>query len=279
MKEKVIVFGAGFLGTRISEELGYTLVGRDEVDPTDFSALRKYLDSERPDVVVNALVKLGKPNSDWCETNHGVTLESNVLVPANLSRLCVERDIFFVHMSSGCIYSGDNYGRGFSESDEPNNYGVSFHLTTKILAEKTLEGSPCLILRLKMPIDTRPHPRNLITKLAGYESVIDEQNSMTTVPSLIGAMQSLINKRANGIYNIFHSGTISAAEIMGMYQEIVDPNHTFRTIPMDELKGLTVTERSNSYLSTDKLMAEGIHLPEIHDAVRECLEEYAKSRK
>jgi dTDP-4-dehydrorhamnose reductase len=277
MEQKTIVFGNGFLGTRISEELGYKLVGRDEVDLSDFSSLKKYIDSEKPDVIINAVVKLGKPNADWCENNHGVTLESNVLVPSNFARICEEKSIYLVNMSSGCIYNGDNNGKGFLESDKPNYYGVSFHLTTKILGEKILEGFPGLIVRLKMPIDVKPHPRNLITKLAGYSSVIDEQNSMTTVPHLIKTMEKLINKRAIGTYNVFHPGTISATEIMNMYKEIVDPNHSFKTIPLDELK--TVARRSNSYLNTDKLRAEGIFLPEIHDAVRECLEKYANNIK
>jgi len=277
MKQKVTVFGKGFLGTRISEKLGYNLIGQDELDPANFSALKEYINSENPDVIINAAVKIGKPNADWCEANHGITLESNVLVPANFERICREKGIYFVHMSSGCIYNGDNNGKGFLESDRPNNYGVSFHLTTKIMAEKMLENFPCLIVRLKMPVDVKPHPRNLITKLAGYNKVIDEQNSITIVPDLISTMEKLINKKAIGTYNVFNPGTISAAEIMTMYTEIVDPNHSFTKIPLDELQ--TKVRRANSYLNTDKLISEGIYLPEIHEATRECLREYKNNIK
>jgi len=277
MKEKVIVLGKGFLGTRVSEELGYTLVGRDELDPSDFFALRKYLEFEKPGVIVNAIAKTGRPNVDWCESNHGMTIESNVLVPANLSRLSEELGIYFVHLSSGCIYSGDNKGGGFRESDKPNFYGPQFYAITKILAEQILDGRPSLILRPRMPIDANPHPRNLITKLAGYARVIDEQNSMTTVPHMIYALRKLIERRATGVYNFVNPGTISAVEIMQMYKEIVDPSHSFDMMSLNQLDKITKARRSNCYLNTDKLKAEGIILPEIHEAVRHCMISYAKS--
>ena len=278
MKEKVIVFGKGFLGTKISEELGYRLVGRDELDPTIFLSLEKYLDSEKPDVVINAIAKTGKPNVDWCEDNRGITLESNVLVPSNLGKACAERGIFFVHLGSGCMYNGDNGGKGFSEEDESNFYGPQFYAITKIMAEKVLKGYPGLILRPRMPIDEKPHPRNLITKLVGYDSVIDEQNSMTTVPHMIDALRKLIERRAVGIYNLVNPGTISATEIMQMYKKIVDSSHSFKTFSLKGLDAITKAKRSNCYLNTDKLRREKIILPEIHDAVRDCLVKYAENR-
>ena len=278
MKEKVIVFGKGFLGTRISEELGYRLTGRDEMDPTNFSALEKYLDSEKPDVVINAIAKTGRPNIDWCEDNRGVTLESNVLVPANLGKACTDKGIYFVHLGSGCMYNGDKGGKGFSEEDKPNFYGPQFYAITKILAEKILEGLPCLILRPRMPVDVSPNPRNLITKLAGYSRVIDEQNSMTTIPHMIDALKKLIEKRVMGVYNFVNPGTISASEIMQTYKEIVDPNHSFKVFSLGELDTITKAKRSNCYLNTDKLREEGIILPEIHEAAKECLIKYKENR-
>ena len=270
--KKVMVFGSGFIGTRLAVELGYELIGKDLLDPSNFSVLKKFIDSENPDVIVNAVAKIGDPNSDWCESNKGTTLESNFLVPANFARICDEKGIKLVHLSSGCIYKGDNNGEGFRETDIPNNYGNSFHLDTKILAEEFILKYDPLILRLKMPIDSTPHKRNLITKLLKYDKVIDEQNSMILVSDLIRVTGELINKGATGIYNVFNPGTISAAEIMGAYQEEIDPNHIFEVIPLDKLN--TKTRRANSYMNTNKLKAEGIELPEIHNAVRRCLREY-----
>ncbi len=272
MVGKTIVFGAGFIGTRLANEFGYTLIGKQNLDPSNFLALRAFIEEEKPEVIINAVVKIGDPTSDWCESHRGETLESNLLVPANLARICKENEIYFVHMSSGCIFNGNNNGEGFKEKDTPNNYGNSFHLDTKVLTEEYLAGYNPLIIRLKMPIDSRPHKRNLITKLLKYSKVIDEKNSMTLVPDLIKTIKHLVDNRKTGTYNVFNPGTISAKEILNLYKGVIDPNHEFEVIPLDQLG--TTTRRANSYMNTDKLKAEGIVLQEIHEGVKNCLIEY-----
>ena len=267
-----VVFGKGFLGTRIAEELGYKLVGR-EINPLHLRILADFLDSEKPDIVINAIGKTGRPNIDWCEDHKAETMESNVTVAINLATECSKRGIYLVYLGSGCIYEGDNKGRGFSEEDEPNFFG-SFHSKTKIIAEKALKEFPCLILRIKLPIDNQPHLRNLIDKLKSYKIVIDVQNSTTTIPHMINAMKRLIEKRKTGIYNLVNTGTISAAEIMRMYKEIVDSNHNFEVCSLEDLEKVTKARRSNCILNTERLQKEGINMLEICEAVKSCLLEY-----
>ncbi len=268
-----VVFGKGFLGKKIAEKLNYEMVGR-EIDVLDFAAVGEFLDNKKPEVVINAIGKTGRPNIDWCEDNKEETFKSNVIAAINLGLACSERGIYFVHIGSGCIYDGDNDGKGFSEEDAPNFYGPQFYAKTKILAEMALKEFPCLMLRIRMPIDDKPHERNLINKLLKYSKVIDAPNSMTVVPHLLEAIKVLVEKRKKGIYNIVNPGLISATEIMEMYREIVDSNHSFETFSLKELDAITKGKRANCYLRTDKLESEGIKLPEIHEAVRECLIKY-----
>lgn len=275
---KTIVFGRGFLGTRIANKFGYSSVGY-EVNPINLDALRMFFDFQSPDMVVNAIGKTGRPNIDWCEENREATVESNIVAAINLCTECSTRGIYFVHIGSGCIYEGDNKGEGFREDDEPNFYGPQFYSTTKMLVEKIIKEFPGLILRIRMPIDDRPHPRNLIDKLAGYKKIIDTQNSMTTVPHMLDALKTLVDRRREGIYNLVNSGTISAKEIMKMYQEIVNPSHTFGEMSLEELNLVTEGIRSNCRLNTEKLESEGIYLLEIREAVRECLLNYRERLK
>ncbi|MFA5258554.1 MAG: sugar nucleotide-binding protein [Candidatus Pacearchaeota archaeon] len=270
MTKTGIVFGAGFLGKRISSELDYRLVSRQEVNPLNLSSLNDFLDQEKPAVVINTIGKTGRPNIDWCEAHKEETFQGNVTVPLNLSTECSSRGIFFVHIGSGCMYSGYP-SNGFSEKDTPNFYGPQFYAKTKIISELALAELPGLILRVRMPIDDRPNERNLIDKLIKYPEVISEPNSMTTVPHAINAMKSLIELRRNGIYNLVNPGLISAADIMNLYQELIDSTHTFKPMSLEQLDKVTVGKRSNCYLSTSKLASEGLELPEIHDAVKECL--------
>jgi len=274
-----IVFGAGFLGTRIGEFFKYPAIPRSKVDVLNLSSLEEFLEYEKPEVVINALGKTGKPNIDWCEDNKESTMQSNVSAAINLCTESVKRGIYFVHLGSGCVYSGDNQGRGYTEEDEPNFYGHQFYADTKILAEKALKRFPCLQLRIRMPIDDRPHDRNLIDKLKKYPSVINMKNSMTTVPDMLLAMKALIERKETGVYNLVNPRMISALEIMKMYQEIVDENHKFEAMSLEELDKMTIAKRSNCYLNTDKLKKEGIIMPEIHEAVKFCLLNYKKNLK
>lgn len=278
---KVIIFGQGYLGTRIAEALGYELAPKFDV--LDIAKLESYLDTTKPDVVINAIGKTGGLsktgfNIDWCETHKEETIRSNVLGALNLGIECCKRQIYFVHLGSGCIYQGDNNGKGYTENDEPNFFGPQFYAKTKILSEKALKELPgkILQLRIRMPIDNRSTARNLIDKLKSYPKIIDVQNSMTTVPHMLQAIKTLIERRATGIYNLTNPGTISAKEIMKLYTEIVDPNHKVEVMTLQELDAKTVGKRSNCMLDTSKLKAEGINMPEIHDAVKECLQNYKR---
>ena len=275
-KEKAIVFGAGYLGTRIAKKFGYELTN---LNPLNIEVLSTFLDKEKPDIVINAIGKTGRPNIDWCEDNKQLTIESNVIAAANLCIECSKRNIYFVHLGSGCIYYGDNNGEGFSEEDEPNFYGPQFYAKSKTLAEKILKEFPSLILRLRMPIDEEPNERNLIDKLLKYNKLIDIQNSMTIVPDMLDSIKILIQGRKTGIYNIVNPGTISAAEIMKMYKQIVDPFYNFEILSLEELDNITKGKRSNCVLNTDKLKSEGINMPEIHNAVRTCLLKYKENLK
>jgi 3,5-epimerase/4-reductase len=276
---KGLVFGRGFLGTRLGDYLGYEIIGRERADATNVSQIEKVLDSEIPDVVINAVGKTGRPNIDWCETHKEETVLANISAAANLAAECSKRNIYFVHLGSGCIYDGDNDGKGFSEEDEPNFYGPQFYAKTKILAEKIVKEVPSLILRVRMPIDDRPDERNLIDKLKKYTCLIDTKNSMTSVPHFIKAAGRLIEKRRTGIYNMVNPGVISPFEIMRLYREFVEPSHDFRELSLGELNKITRGKRANCYLNTDKLRKEGLALPEIHRAVMLCLTNYRENRK
>jgi dTDP-4-dehydrorhamnose reductase len=276
---KGIIFGKGFLGTKLEEYLDYRAIDRSEADSTDVSQIERVLDIERPDVVINSVGKTGRPNIDWCESHREETVLSNICAAVNIASECSKRNIYFVHVGSGCIYLGDNNGQGYTEDDEPNFYGPQFYAKTKILSEKILKEFPSLILRIRMPIDNLPHERNLIDKLKNYTKLIDTQNSMTTVPHLLEATKELIEKRRIGIYNMVNPGTISPFEVMQMYREIINPSSSFERFSVEELDKITKGKRSNCYLNTDKLRNEGIILPEIHEAVRVCLVDYKRHSK
>ena len=284
-KLKVLIFGgSGWLAQRLYRDLEQFefevyLADRSR-DITNPELVSDAIVSVRPDVVINAAGKTGRPNIDWCEDNKVDTWRSNVLGPQYILEACLKHNVRLVHLSSGCIFDGVSpKPGGFTEEDKPNP--VSYYGVTKVEADKLLEGHPVLILRLRMPIDNEPSPRNLITKLAGYSKIIDATNSVTVVDDLVSVTAMLIRKGKTGIYNIVNPGPVRHWDIMEWYKRIVDPNHKYEMIPPEELlkQGLATAGRSNCVLSTAKLENDGIILVNAEPAIKVCLKNYAQALK
>lgn len=266
---KVLLFGGGgYLGRAIHARYADALTPR--VDIADRRAVAEILDQVKPDVVINAAGKTGTPNVDWCEEHKRETVRSNVEGPVILLEELGKRSIYWVHMSSGCIYAGDNGGRGFDEEDPPNFFG-SFYSFTKAASDQMLKNFPVLTLRLRMPFDATSEPRNLITKLTKYDRVLDEKNSLTYLPDFLDALDRLIKGKKTGIFNVVNDGAMSPYHVMELYREIVDPAHVFERLTLDHLPDVVKAGRSNCILSSEKLKKEGIVLPAIDDRMREAL--------
>jgi len=267
---KVLLFGArGYLGEQFLRL--YPDAMAPAVDIADAGAVAKVLDAEKPDVVINAAGKTGRPNVDWCEEHKEETLHANVTGPLVLLDECGKRGIYWAHLSSGCIYTGDNDGRGYNEEDAPNFDG-SFYSRTKTWAETVLKEFPVLILRLRMPFDDSFNDRSLIMKVRKFTRVNDVRNSVTYLPDFLKAASTLIGKRKTGIYNVVNPGGVSPYDIVELYKEIVDPAHTAERVPLEQLGQLSKVGRSNCILSTQKLESEGMTMLPVNEAVKQALQ-------
>ena len=240
-------------------------------DIADAVGVASLLDEHHPDIVINAAGKTGRPNVDWCEDHKQETIHSNVLGPLVLLDACAKKNIYWVHLGSGCIYQGDKNGAGFTEEDPPNFFG-SFYSRTKAWSDQMLSEFPLLNLRLRMPFDASNEPRNLINKLVRYTRVLDVKNSLTFIPDFLDVLDQLITKKTTGTFNVVNPGSISPYEMMEQYKKIVDPSHAFEHLTLDHLSDVTKAGRSNCILSTEKLKSQGILLSSVQDRVKEALE-------
>jgi dTDP-4-dehydrorhamnose reductase len=271
--DKILIFGNGYVGNKFKSRVPEAVI--TSADITNPEAVRQALTEHKPTVVINCAGKTGKPNVDWCEDHKLETFASNVLGPLVLARECLEKSVFLVHIGSGCVYEGDNNGKGFSEDDAPNFFG-SYYSRTKMASEFALKDFPVLQLRLRMPVDSIPGPRNLITKLVQYKCVISIPNSVSIIDDFITAALELIARRRTGVYNVTNSGAIEHKEILDLYRAIVDPKFNYEIMQLSELERVTKARRSNCVLNTDKLAKEGIHVRSVKEAMRATLQEYKK---
>jgi dTDP-4-dehydrorhamnose reductase len=260
--------GQGFMGQHLRSL--YPGAAAPAVDIADRPAVAAALEAARPDVVINCAGKTGRPNVDWCEEHKLETLRANVTGALIVLEECLNRSIYLVHLSSGCIYEGDRGGAGFTEDDPPNYWG-SFYSRTKAWTDQVYRDFPVLTLRLRMPFDDSLSQRNLIMKLRKYRRVLTEPNSLTHLPDFYQVLTRLVERRATGVYNVVNEGAISPFEIMTRYRELVDPGHTFEPLPLARLGDVVVAGRSNCLLSTARLRAEGLSLPPVREAVDRAL--------
>jgi dTDP-4-dehydrorhamnose reductase len=270
---RVLILGSrGFLGQQFLSLFPHA--SAPTLDISDTAAMRQAFDTYQPEIVINCAGKCGSPNVDWCEDHRLETTRSNVLGAMVLLQECCERGIYLVHLSSGCIYEGDNNGEGFTEESPPNFTG-SFYSRSKAWIDQIAQHFPVLTLRLRMPFDGSVSSRNLIMKLRKYKQVLVEPNSLTCVPHFFAASGQLIALRATGVYNVVNRGAISPYEVMEMYRDLVDPTHRFEPLSVDRLGDVARAGRSNCILSTVKLERLGIVLPNVRTAVEHALRDLA----
>ncbi len=274
---KYLILGqGGWLAQKFNNFLSDSAIS--QVDATDLAALRKELDKKKPEVVINASGITGRPNIDWCEDHKLETITGNVTLPLCVLQACLERRIYMVHFGSGCVFQGSGPGgKGFREDDLASP--PSFYSRSKYWADSILKNFPVLIVRLRMPVDSEPNPRNLINKLSQYPNIINAENSITIIPDLLAATKKLMAKKKTGIYHVTNPGSIKHSEIMELYKKIVDPMHKYKLISVRELykKGLAKAVRSNCILNTDKLKKEGIVLRPVKERLVEIMREYKKN--
>ena len=138
-----------------------------------------------------------------------------------------------------------------------------------------LTMSQVLTLRLRMPISDDLHPRSLVTKLIGYEKIINVPNSMSVVSELVPLAVGMSRAKYVGIYNFTNPGVISHNGVLDLYIAHVDPSYSYTNFSIAEQSKVLVAARSNNALDTTKLEAAAsdlkLTLSPIHIAVENAM--------
>ncbi|RPA80508.1 NAD dependent epimerase [Ascobolus immersus RN42] len=259
----------------------------------DRPAVHALLQTLRPTHVFNCAGVTGRPNVDWCESNKAATIRSNVIGALNLADLCDIEGIHLTVFATGCIYTydkalgrpcpeggrGGEWGRawGFKE-EEVGNFGGSWYSYTKSRVEELMRAyENVLILRLRMPISDDLHPRNFVTKILGYECVVNIPNSMSILSDLLPLSVVLATHNETGVVNFTNPGCISHNEVLGLFKEVVRPGMgEWRNFSVEEQAKVLKAGRSNCCLSTERLEGlagkYGVVVPEVQEGMRRCFE-------
>ncbi len=256
---------------RLQEEFGC------ELSDTKIHCLR---DAENlikifnPGIIINAIGHTGR-NVDDCEVDKDKTLLSNTFLPIILAEAALRNNLRLIHISSGCIYHYDYAQDKPISEDKPPDFFELFYSRTKIYSDAALgvlsDRYPILILRIRVPLDNRPHHRNILTKLINYKKVIDIPNSITYIPDFLQALRHLININARGIYNLANKSGLRYPKLLDVYKKYV-PDFDYEIIDYKKINLV----RTNLILSTQKLEKTGFKIRDIKEVLEECVKEYLK---
>lgn len=253
---------------------------RSEMDYTDPAGLTEVLRRDRPDFLINAAGYTGKPNVDACELHQHDCLFGNAVLPGRIADACEAASVPWGHVSSGCIYTGSRPdGSGFREDDPPNftfrTNNCSFYSGSKALGEEVLAGRPNVyIWRLRIPFDHVDNPRNYLTKLMCYPRLLDATNSISQLHEFAAATFACWEKRvAFGTYNVTNPGHVTTREVVELIREsgVCPKTYEFFRDEEEFMRTAAKTPRSNCVMDSTKLASTGIHLTEVHEAIRQAL--------
>jgi dTDP-4-dehydrorhamnose reductase len=255
----VLILGAGYVGTELfchsaKEHINYYLKSKKDLDYTNNLELRKFILNNDISYVVNCSGFTGRPNVDEGEIKKKECWYLNVILPLKISKICKDIGINYIHISSGCIYSG--YEKEFTEHDEPN-FGLydhsSFYSKSKHAFE-ILNDYGCTI-RVRMPFSDDLNERSYITKILKYDNLVNFKNSKTYIPDLCNFIEYIITKNIStssiGVINFVNPEAQDAEFVTGIMKAYNLENKNWKFV---DIEGINITApRSNCVLSIDKL--------------------------
>ena len=260
-------------------------LARRELDYTRPEVLTPFLRELRPEFVVNAAGYTGKPNVDACELHKADCLDGNAVLPGRIAQACTAAGIPWGHVSSGCIYSGARPdGTGFREDDAPNfcfrTNHCSFYSGTKALGEEVLAGTPNVYLwRLRIPFNEVDSPRNYLSKLMRYDTLLEAANSISQLDEFVASTFACWEKRVPfGTYNVTNPGHVTTHEVVDLIKRsgVCTKQFKFFANEDDFMHKAAKTPRSNCVMDSSKLASVGIRLTEVHEAVAAALRAWRK---
>jgi dTDP-glucose 4,6-dehydratase len=290
---RVLVYGSkGWIGGQFIEVLQNKNVdyicANSRVD--DVEGVKNEIDIVSPTHVVSFIGrthgKIGEKEYttiDYLEQEGKLVenIKDNLFSPLVLANICMQKNIHFTYLGTGCIFKFDEehpFGKeenGFNEESLPNFFGSSYSVV-KGFTDRLMNfySNSVLNLRIRMPITGKYNARNFITKITKYEKVCSVPNSMTVLPELLPMVLDMMVNKITGTMNLTNSGLISHNEILEMYKEIVDPNFTWKNFSQEEQRKILAADRSNNYLDTTRLEKLYPNVNNIRTAIENCLREY-----
>ena len=216
VKNKIILFGYGFLGKKIYSELekkDTTIIKTKlnkmenvlQLDISDHKRISNLIDKEKPDIIINCA---GRNDIDFLEKNPEKAKLVNAISPEVIAKKCEEYNSRLIHISTDSIFDGE---KGmYNENDIPNPKNI--YAKTKLQGEKkVLEGcSNSVIVRTNFyGIDNSQKYlfNNMLEKLKQKQDIIGFDDVHFTPLSVENLSQQITDVTFSNYNGIIHLGS------------------------------------------------------------------------
>lgn len=202
--------------------------GRQDANLEDPEGLRRLLDKQTPDIIVNAAAYTAV---DKAETHQDAARRINADAVAMLARYAAENQALLVHYSTDYVFDGAK-NAPYDVDDQPNPQSV--YGSTKLAGESAILASGCNTLVLRTSWVFSAHGGNFIKTILRLAkerdalSIVADQHGAPTSAELIADVTALAiagwlqGRLASGIYHLTAAGDTTWH---GLASHVVDRAH------------------------------------------------------
>lgn len=244
MSEKIVILGAnGQLGQTLQQHFGslgrdVLALGRDDLDISDETALRKKLGELAPDVIINAAAYTAV---DQAETDDLDARAANAAGPKHLARWVKEQNSWLLHISTDFVFSGRSH-RPYTPDDQTDP--LSIYGRTKLEGElhvRYLAPDHSLVLRTSWVYSQYGSNflKTMLRLMAEKDSlnVVDDQiGTPTSTQGLARCIVAAVDRRPVGILHWTDAGIASWYDFaVAIQDEAISLGLLTRAIPINPI--------------------------------------------
>lgn len=273
MEEKILIFGNGQIGNFYknyfdSKNIAAIIAAADITKPEE---IEKAILDYQPTVAINTAAVT---NLEVCQENRLNAFNVNVLGADNIANACDKHKVYFIHFSSGCIFSSKDASDEKDEQSAPEPR--AYYSWTKVWSENLIPFKKStdfkyLILRPRQPISSTPSAKNMLVKLLTYTKFIDTPNTGTVLEDLMDWTLELIKLRQTGILNVANEGWSTPYEIALLLKKHILPDLEITKIEKSELDKMMPNARVDAVLNVEKLKSLGIKVTPYQQRLEEII--------
>ncbi|OBZ82841.1 Methionine adenosyltransferase 2 subunit beta [Choanephora cucurbitarum] len=278
---KAVVTGAsGLLGRPVVkqfENAGWEVIGTAysraknnllKLDLTDGDAVEQFLNEHKPDVVVHCAAER---RPDVADQDRDGALRLNVETPKKLGKLCKEKHIMLIYISTDYVFDGTS--PPYEVDDKPNP--LQFYGETKLAGEEAIKSVYPDATILRVPIlygHTEYNSESAINILIDVVMNSDKPSSVDNVavryPTNVEdvgrvlkdlAVAKLQNgKDIKGIYHFTARECLTKYQVCEIFADVLNVSINHLTPQNTVDKAASVSRPENSHLSVKRLEEDGI---------------------